>query len=133
MIVNPRETIERLLLEFNKTIPQLTFRQSVRFQLILLDRMEELEDLDGTIKKMNNTKQVKTNNQVIDDFHIRVFTLGRIGQSYQDVMNMPYKVFLKVLKDFEIINWSKEYDPKRNSNRLDSKALKSAMGWQVQI
>jgi len=134
MLLDPKGTLEKILMEFNKTLPTMNYRQNVKFQLILLWRDEELNDFDSFMKKMDNDKKNnKGNDQMIEDFHVRVLSLWRLGQPYDTVMKIPYLVFIKALKDFEVIAGTKEYDPKRHSQRLDSKWLKALVGWISEI
>ncbi len=111
LLEDPEQFVDRYLLEFNTKVPDLDEQYLQAFLWTLLM---------GKEKK----KRSKKDAQVMEDIHITIgMMMKHLGTTYEDIMNMPLVFFEKLCEDIEIIIGTKEYDPKRKSDRVDSKSL----------
>ena len=119
---SPEEAIKKVLLEFNKKLPNLSEKHLDKFLDILLLKEDKLSPLFWP-KKSKNQKE-KPN-----DFHISVWIFMKtMHQNYSEIMKMPLWLFLKISEDLEIICWSKDYDENRHSKKADKQKLKDIFG-----
>ena len=81
--------------------------------------MDEKELFDRMMKlAIGKKKKNDAAASRVKDLHIRISIASKV--TGLDIMALPLVMFRAILDDMEIITGKKEYDPKRNSKRLDS-------------
>ena len=108
--------IEEIFLEFNPTIPVLDEKQ-------LKQLIQKLFEIDGQdLDNLLNTKKKKEN--PLKDFHIKIgFFMKFFGNSYEQTIKTPLKVFNDLLEDIKVFSWDERYDPNRKDPKKKLKNL----------
>lgn len=111
---NFEDTINSLLLEYNKKIPNLNERQTIELTKFLF----WWENLMDTLKKDDKKDKIR-------DFHITIWRICKeLWIDYFSVLNMSFEDFRKICDDLMIILWHEKYDKNRKNNTSDLNALK---------
>jgi hypothetical protein len=80
----------------------------------------------GITKPGRKDKRLEKSKQHLEDFHIWVSFASK--HTNLDIMNLPIRIFRKLLADMGIITGKDKYDANRNSRTVDRKALGEAFG-----
>lgn len=137
---DPEYAMEKVLLEFNKEIPNMSEKHVRAFYKILFRKGDDLEDVLAKKKPEDLARMLKKNKKILDDMHIFI---GMICKNIpwftlQDVLNMPLTGYEDILEDLKIIVWQEKYNPNRvktsdpEYKKPDKKAFKALSGQGVQ-
>lgn len=131
--IDLEEWIKKILLEFNKNLPELNWRQINEFLNILLgvEKKEKniIDKITETEKKFKK-KEEKKENDILEDFHIIEWIIMRnLKQPLSEIRKWNYLYFMEIYKDLNYIINPEQYDPKRKSQSPDKKKFKKEL-WE---
>lgn len=125
LLDDPDSFIEELFSEFNEDIPVLSNEQLITLTRDLFNTEKDKDFIEKILKEEDQDEN-KLNS---DNFHIIIgrFMLLYPGNDYLSTIWMPFKMFIRLLRDYKKVTGEESEEDTKNKDKPDKKKLKNLL------